>query len=63
MSIAEMKWEITSSLNNLSEKALAEIMVHIKQLESVSEAGESRADTHFKKIMEEDVNLLKRLAQ
>lgn len=63
MSIAEMKWEITSSLNNLSEKALTEIIIHIKQLESASEAEESRADMHFRKIMDEDINLLKRLTQ
>ena len=62
MSIVEMKWKITSSLNNLSEKALEEILVHLHQLENET-GNEESLDKHFQRVLKEDANLLKRLAQ
>jgi len=57
-----MKWKITSSLDKLSEKALEEMLLHLRKLESEGE-DEHSLDKHFKKVLQEDAHLLTRFAQ
>lgn len=62
MSIAEMKWEITSSLNNLSEKTLEEFLNVIKDA-SNKPAIRYDINEEIELILREDAELLKRLAE
>lgn len=62
MSTVEIKWRITSSLDNLSDTALAEMLEHLEQLEKAA-AETSDMDKTFQRILREDANLLNRLAQ
>lgn len=62
MSIDEMKWKITSSLNDLSEQTLQEVFDLIKNKE---EKASLRYDinSEIEFVLNEDAVLLKRLAE
>ena len=62
MSSAEMKWEITSSLNKLSEQALEEVLDLIKEKET-KESFRYDINSEIAFVLNEDAALLKRLAE
>lgn len=62
MSILEMKWEITSSLNDLSEKALEEVLTIVNERKAKS-AIRYDINSEIDMILREDAELLKRLAE
>ena len=62
MSIAEMKWEITSSLDGLSEKTLEEFLSIINDKKNKS-AIRYDINSAIDNVVKENEGLLKRLAQ
>jgi hypothetical protein len=59
MSREEIKKEIDISLNNLSDKALEEILMHLKKIETIQNES---FEKEIARIFAEDKNLLQRLA-
>ena len=62
MSKEEIKYEINKVLDHFSNEALNELLSFLKQLDSKHENGDSFL-TPLNKILEEDSQLLARLAQ
>ena len=62
MSIKEIKYEIDAILNSLPEDELKSVLDYLKQVKSLN-SSELKISTNISKIIREDSNLLKRLAQ
>jgi hypothetical protein len=62
MSKEEIKYEISKVLDHFSDKALAELLAFLKELDTRKEA-QAAANSSFNKILSEDKELLAKLAQ
>ncbi|MBW0177102.1 hypothetical protein [Sediminibacterium sp.] len=62
MSKEEIKYEISKVLDHFSDKALAELLAFLKELDTKSEVNISGSSA-LHKILEEDKDLLVKLAQ
>jgi mRNA-degrading endonuclease RelE of RelBE toxin-antitoxin system len=62
MSIAEIKSEINKSLDKIPENVLQDVLNYLKDLENLPSDKIERAQ-HLRKILNEDKNLLERLAK
>ena len=62
MSKEEIKGEINKVLENFSDKALHDLLTYLKNLESTHSVSLFDKN-HLKKILTEDKELLKKLAQ
>lgn len=62
MSTQELKKEIQRVIDALPEDSLKEVLIYLQSYESIGDDQKSRMQ-HFRKIINEDANLLKRLAQ
>ncbi|WP_462265051.1 hypothetical protein [Mucilaginibacter sp.] len=62
MTVVEIKEQIKQGLNEVPETSLNDVLKFINQLKQKTLVGD-RYDQHLKKILEEDHELLKRLAQ
>ncbi|MCB9082313.1 MAG: hypothetical protein H6555_11445 [Lewinellaceae bacterium] len=62
MSTAEAKSEILELLDQLGERHFPAILEYLKHIKQLTEMDEEAA-AHLEKIMEEDDNLLRRLAE
>ena len=62
MSKEEIKYEISKVLDHFSDKALSELLVFLKELESKHET-KSPVTSSLHKILSEDKELLAKLAQ
>ena len=62
MSKDEIKQEISRTLDQFSEKALADLLSFLKQFEDKSSLSLFSGD-HFERLLKEDKDLLQRLAQ
>lgn len=63
MSKEEMKYEINKALDQFSDKALAELLSFLKELDSKHNNDINSFLSPIKKILREDSELLARLAQ
>lgn len=62
MSTQELRKEIYQVIERLPEEALSNLLFYLKGLEQLEPAEENRMKL-FQKIIQEDANLLHRLAQ
>jgi len=62
MTTEQIKSEIHKSIDGLPESVLLELLEYLKQLNSISK-GEIELSKNLSKILQEDKNLLRRLAQ
>jgi len=62
MSKEEIKYEISKVLDHFSDKALAELLAFLKELDTRKESTIS-ANSSLNKILSEDKELLAKLAQ
>ena len=62
MSSTEMKWKITSSLDNLSDDKLNLLLGMIERGENAPAKISYDINVHLDQVLHEDANLLKRLA-
>ncbi len=62
MSKEEIKYEISKVLDNFSDKALGELLVFLKELDTRKEL-KSSISSPLNKILSEDKELLAKLAQ
>ena len=62
MSKEEIKYEISKVLDHFSDKALAELLAFLKELDTKTESTIS-ANSTLNKILTEDKELLSKLAQ
>jgi hypothetical protein len=62
MTAIEIKTEIEKVLNEMPDSALVDALIYLKQLSNNSEK-DVRANKHIQKILKEDAELLRKLAQ
>jgi hypothetical protein len=62
MNTEQIKSEIQKSIEELPEGVLLELLKYLRQLNSAN-SDEIRLSTHLSKILKEDSNLLRRLAE
>lgn len=62
MSKEEIKTEINKVLDHFSDKALAELLVFLKELDKKQDSG-SFSTSQLDRILSEDADLLAKLAQ
>jgi len=62
MTIAELRLEITKEIEKLPESILPEILSVLQRLQ-VESTDKARRERSFRQILEEDGELLRRLAQ
>ena len=62
MSKEEIKYEISKVLDHFSDKALAELLAFLKELDTKKESTTS-ANSSLNRILSEDKELLAKLAQ
>lgn len=62
MTVTEIKTEINKALENVPEDALADVLSYLKHLQSKT-ADDIKLTTHLRQILNEDSELLEKLAQ
>lgn len=62
MSAQNLKAEINKLIDEIPEESLSEVLAYLKEVKTLS-LQDLRTSHHLNKVLKEDRNLLKRLAQ